>query len=97
MVTLMGTDVERIVQSSRFIHEIWASLIEIGVGVWLLVRQVSWASVVPLVVCLGTSIFSLYSYPSVKTIPVPANISSSIPGGSIDSSETLRNRAEAMG
>lgn len=53
VVTLMGTDVERIVQSTKLVHEIWASLIEIAIGVWLLARQISWASVVPLVVCLG--------------------------------------------
>lgn len=52
-LTLMGTDVERIVESLRMVHELWASLLEVAVGVWLLTRQVSYAAVLPLVVCLG--------------------------------------------
>ncbi|KAJ3497293.1 hypothetical protein NLG97_g2019 [Lecanicillium saksenae] len=51
-VTLMGTDVERIYESFGQIHEIWASPIEIVVAVWLLVRQVSYAALLPLAICL---------------------------------------------
>lgn len=49
----MGTDVERIVQGLRLIHELWASFIEVAIAVWLLALQLSWASFVPLVICLG--------------------------------------------
>ena len=49
----MGTDVERIVESMNLIHELWATVLEIGVAVWLLERQISYASFVPLVVCIG--------------------------------------------
>lgn len=52
-VTLMGTDVERIVDSLTLLHELWASIFEIGIAVWLLERQISFASVVPLVICVG--------------------------------------------
>lgn len=52
-LTLMGTDVERIVQALRTIHEVWASVIEVSLAVWLLARQLSWASAVPLVISLG--------------------------------------------
>ncbi|ETS77362.1 hypothetical protein PFICI_11236 [Pestalotiopsis fici W106-1] len=52
VVTLMGTDVERIAQALRLIHELWVSIPEVGIAVWLLARQMSWASVVPLIVCL---------------------------------------------
>lgn len=55
-MTLMGTDVERIAQSLRNIHELWASLIEVGIAVWLLARQISWASVVPLMCSLAAII-----------------------------------------
>ncbi len=54
-VTLMGTDVERIHESSAQIHEIWASSIEIVIAVWLLVRQVSYAALLPSVICLSKS------------------------------------------
>lgn len=54
-LTLMGSDVERIVQALRFVHEVWASLPEIAVAVWLLANKISFACVVPLVVSLGES------------------------------------------
>ncbi|RLM01880.1 hypothetical protein CFD26_103018 [Aspergillus turcosus] len=48
-MTLIGTDVERIVSGLRDIHEIWASIISIAVATWLLERQLSGACVVPLI------------------------------------------------
>ncbi|KAJ5634865.1 multidrug resistance-associated protein [Penicillium herquei] len=51
-LTLMGTDVERIVTGFRSIHELWASPIEIVIGIWLLARQVGVASVVPAVIAM---------------------------------------------
>lgn len=50
-ITLMGTDVERIVQSIRLVHELWASVPEVAVGIWLLARQLGMASLVPVVIC----------------------------------------------
>lgn len=52
-ITLMGTDVERIVQGLRLIHKVWASIPEVGIAVWLLGRQVSYAAAVPLIICMG--------------------------------------------
>ncbi|CCC10044.1 hypothetical protein SMACR_02623 [Sordaria macrospora] len=51
-VTLMGTDVERIVTSIKNVHELWASIPAVGIAIWLLARQVSYAAMVPLVICL---------------------------------------------
>lgn len=51
----MGTDIERIGQSLRSIHEIWASPIEVGVGIWLLERQVSLACIAPVIIIVGKS------------------------------------------
>ncbi|KAK0656433.1 ABC transporter [Cercophora newfieldiana] len=51
-ITLMGTDVERIVQSIRLLHELWACIPEAAVGIWLLARQLGVASVVPMVICM---------------------------------------------
>ena len=36
-VTLMSTDVERIVQGFRSLHEVWANVLQIGFAVWILV------------------------------------------------------------
>jgi hypothetical protein len=46
-VTLMGTDVERIVGSFGSIHELWGSLLDIAVAVYLLERQVGLACLIP--------------------------------------------------
>ncbi|QKX54680.1 uncharacterized protein TRUGW13939_01768 [Talaromyces rugulosus] len=46
-LTLMGTDVERIMVGFRSIHELWASLVDIGIATYLLQRQVYVACLVP--------------------------------------------------
>ncbi|KAI0837465.1 P-loop containing nucleoside triphosphate hydrolase protein [Hypoxylon sp. FL0890] len=70
VLTLMGTDVERIVESLRFVHEVWAAIPEVAVGVWLLASQVSYASIVPLFICvvslIGTSVVSKLFDPAQK-------------------------------
>ncbi|KAH8703765.1 putative multidrug resistance-associated protein [Talaromyces proteolyticus] len=59
-VTLMGTDVERIVDSLTYVHELWASIVEVGIATWLLVRQVSFASLMPLLVGIMSVIGASY-------------------------------------
>lgn len=54
-ITLIGTDVERIVSNLRNVHEIWASVLEVGVAIWLLEREIWIACLVPLVISLGNS------------------------------------------
>ncbi|KAL3480358.1 hypothetical protein BJX99DRAFT_254660 [Aspergillus californicus] len=39
-ITLMGTDVERIVNGFKYFHELWASLLDIAIAIYLLERQV---------------------------------------------------------
>ena len=53
-LTLMSTDMERIRVGFRFAHEMWASIIQAGLAVWMLHRQVGVVFVVPVgvvVVC----------------------------------------------
>lgn len=52
-LTLMGTDVERIVDSLKLLHEIWASVIEVGLALYLLERQVFLACLMPAAISLG--------------------------------------------
>lgn len=52
-ITLMGTDVERIVVNMKNFHESWASILEVGIAIWLLERQLWVACLVPLVISLG--------------------------------------------
>ncbi|EQB58417.1 ABC transporter [Colletotrichum gloeosporioides Cg-14] len=51
-VTLMGTDVERIVTTFAMFHEIWASVVEVGIAVFLLQQQIQIASIVPVVISI---------------------------------------------
>lgn len=53
-VTLMGTDVERIVATFGKLHEVWAAVVEVAIAIFLLHRQISAASVVPVVISIGT-------------------------------------------
>jgi len=39
-VTLMSTDIDGIATGLREIHEVWAAIIELGIGVYLLARQI---------------------------------------------------------
>lgn len=55
-ITLMSTDVERIMQGLHNMHEFWANIIEAALGCWLLQRQLGLAFMAPVVVilvCLG--------------------------------------------
>ncbi|EED14311.1 ATP-binding cassette transporter, putative [Talaromyces stipitatus ATCC 10500] len=53
-ITLISTDVERIVTNMRNLHELWASILEVGVAIWLLEREVWIACIIPLVISLGS-------------------------------------------
>lgn len=62
-LTLMGTDVERIVESLKSLHETWASIIEAAVALFLLERQVSLSCLVPACISLGKySLFYSYAF-----------------------------------
>ena len=54
-VTLMSTDVDRIADTVGDVHETWARLIEVAIGIWLLARQLGWVCVVPIIVVLCKS------------------------------------------
>lgn len=54
-VTLMSTDIERIIRGGRFVHEMWANVIEVAIGCWLLEGQLGTAFVAPIVVILAST------------------------------------------
>ncbi|KAJ0318019.1 hypothetical protein Brms1b_004618 [Colletotrichum noveboracense] len=56
-VTLMGTDVERIVTTFAMFHEIWASVVEVGIAVFLLQQQIQIASIVPVVISIAQTVW----------------------------------------
>ena len=56
-ITLMSTDVERIVNGVKNLHESWASLIELAMGLYLLQTQIGLACFTPLVLAVSKCIF----------------------------------------
>lgn len=52
-LTLMSADIERIDTGWRTAHDIWANLLEIGVAVYLLERQLGVACLIPVGAALG--------------------------------------------
>ena len=59
-IALMGTDIELIGFSFVQIHELWASILEIGLAIWLLEQQVFSACLAPVVVILSTLILLIF-------------------------------------
>ena len=53
-VTLMSADIQRIVDGFKNMHEIWATLIEIGIATYLLSRQMGWACIAPILVAAAS-------------------------------------------
>lgn len=53
-ITLMGTDVERIVRHFWSIHEAWAGPVDVAIGVFLLARQLGVASLIPGLISIST-------------------------------------------
>lgn len=54
---LVTADVERIDATIEKIHSLWASLIEIGIAIYLLEREMGWACFAPVLVALGEMLF----------------------------------------
>lgn len=56
-ITLMSTDIERISSCLREIHEVYCSLIEITLALWLLARLLNWAIIAPtvFVICMSSA------------------------------------------
>lgn len=51
-VTLMSADIERIHTGWQTVHDMWANVIEIGLAIFLLYRQLGVACVIPVAVAI---------------------------------------------
>ncbi|KAI1735611.1 putative ABC multidrug transporter [Xylaria scruposa] len=51
-LTLMSTDIERIYQGFRTVHEVWANTIQVAISAFLLYKQLGPAFVVPIVIVI---------------------------------------------
>ncbi|QKX58862.1 uncharacterized protein TRUGW13939_05990 [Talaromyces rugulosus] len=59
-LTLMSTDVERIAETWGFVNELWASLIQALIAVWLLERQLGVVCIYPMLISLVASLSSFW-------------------------------------
>jgi ATP-binding cassette subfamily C (CFTR/MRP) protein 1 len=62
-VTLMSTDIDSIATGLVQMHEIWATPIELGIGIYCLQRQVGLACMLVTIPAMGTS--QVYSHKSL--------------------------------
>ena len=58
-LTLMTTDVERIVEAAKLLHEVWAHVIEAAIGTYLLYNQLAYSAFAAPVVALCTMSFTI--------------------------------------
>jgi len=49
----MSTDVERIVQGCRQVHEVWANAVQVIFATWILERELGVACIAPVGICAG--------------------------------------------
>ena len=62
-LTLISTDIETAVQGLVHVHELWAGIVEIGIGIYLLYRQLGAACAMPIGFTFGECPYLLqYSY-----------------------------------
>ncbi|OJJ66207.1 hypothetical protein ASPBRDRAFT_49106 [Aspergillus brasiliensis CBS 101740] len=59
-VTLMSTDIDMIARSLEQASEMWARLVEIAIGIWLLERQLAAVCVAPILVILICTSVQMY-------------------------------------
>ena len=64
-LTLMSADIERITNGWQTMHEIWANVIEIGIAIYLLERQLGAACAIPIAVAVGKSTLQMGSVHSL--------------------------------
>jgi ATP-binding cassette, subfamily C (CFTR/MRP), member 1 len=55
-LTLVGTDCETIIQGIVQLHELWGGLLEIGIGIYLLYRELGAACAMPVALAAGSII-----------------------------------------
>lgn len=63
---LTHSQVDVIVRAMKEIHEFWANTLQIAIGTWLLSKQIGFAAVGPIIVCLVTLACTILTSPRAK-------------------------------
>jgi ATP-binding cassette subfamily C (CFTR/MRP) protein 1 len=73
-LTLMSTDIDRLTVSLANFCEIWARVIEMAIGIWLLERQIGWVCVAPIVLTVGQCFGRLGALVTIAYMPSSIHI-----------------------
>ncbi|MCJ1413888.1 hypothetical protein MMC32_000213 [Xylographa parallela] len=58
-ITLMSADIERLASGLRYMHDAWASTIEICIALYLLYKELGIAGIAPIVIAMACAIFAV--------------------------------------
>ncbi|KAF5022863.1 hypothetical protein F66182_5096 [Fusarium sp. NRRL 66182] len=72
-VTLMSTDVDTLIAAGASVHDMWANMLELPVGIYLLYRQVGNPSLLVLVPTVVTTILGGFISPAMEPATVEWN------------------------
>ena len=85
-LTLMSADIERITTGWQTMHEIWANVLEVGLAIYLLQRQLGTACAIPIAVSIGV-LRPLYPLLSLTCVRFPVSL-----GGSLAATSLVMSR-----
>lgn len=68
--TLISADMERVCNGVVLIHEVWASLLQIAIALWLAYEQISYAFLVPVVMTVISIVLTTYISNRMRAIVV---------------------------
>ncbi|MCJ1282186.1 hypothetical protein MMC26_001509 [Xylographa opegraphella] len=58
-ITLMSADIERLASGLRYMHDSWASVIEISIALYLLYKELGIAGIAPIVIAMACAVFAV--------------------------------------
>ena len=58
-ITLMSADIERLASGLRYMHDAWASTIEICIALYLLYKELGIAGIAPIVIAMACAVFAV--------------------------------------
>ena len=58
-ITLMSADIERLASGLRYMHDAWASIIEICIALYLLYKELGIAGIAPIIIAMACAIFAV--------------------------------------
>ncbi|UKZ49723.1 hypothetical protein TrVGV298_003971 [Trichoderma virens] len=67
VLTIMSTDVDGAAEAGKMLHEAWAKLFELVLGVILLVREVKWLAPLPFIIIIFCSQISRYVAKNIRS------------------------------